>query len=104
MLMGRASRSTPMNLGQKLRQIREALELSQDGMLIHLGLPRDGKIERSSISAYELGRREPPLQILLQYARAANVYVDALIDDDVNLPEKLPCKVKSAGIPITRKS
>lgn len=42
--------------------------------------------------------REPPLPVLLGYARAANVYVDALIDDAVDLPERLPSAGKSEGI------
>jgi hypothetical protein len=29
----------------------------------------------------------------------AGVYVDALIDDDVDLPERLPASPKSSGIP-----
>jgi transcriptional regulator with XRE-family HTH domain len=52
---------------------------------------------RSSISAYERGVREPPLPILLKYARVAGVYVDALIDDELDLPETLPSRVKSEG-------
>ena len=36
--------------------------------------------------------------ILLEYARLANVYVEALIDDDVDLPGKLPSPTKSEGV------
>jgi hypothetical protein len=46
--------------------------------------------DRSSISGYELGTREPPLIILLRYAHAAGVCVDVLIDDELELPRKLP--------------
>jgi transcriptional regulator with XRE-family HTH domain len=42
------------------------------------------------ISRYEAGQREPPLRILLAYARAANVSTDVLIDDALDLPAKLP--------------
>jgi transcriptional regulator with XRE-family HTH domain len=52
----------------------------------------------ASISAYELGQREPPLVVLLEYARLANVYLDALADDDLELPERLPAGAKSEGI------
>jgi hypothetical protein len=41
--------------------------------------------------------------VLLQYARAANVYVDALIDDAVDLPEILPAVSKTEGVK-TRKA
>ena len=87
--MGRASREKPLRLAEKLRQIREALGLSQDGILIKLGY-QDSSINRSSISGFELGLREPPLPILLKYARLANVIVDVLIDDEVNLPDQIP--------------
>jgi len=37
------------------------------------------------VSEFEAGRREPSLLVLLKYARAASVTVDALIDDDLDL-------------------
>ncbi len=42
--------------------------------------------------------RESPLPVLLEYARAANVYVDALIDDLLDLPERLPSQMKHDGL------
>jgi transcriptional regulator with XRE-family HTH domain len=51
----------------------------------------------ASISAYELGQREPPLAVLLAYARLANVYLDVLADDELDLPQQLPAKLKSEG-------
>jgi transcriptional regulator with XRE-family HTH domain len=96
--MGRNSRTRPKRLAEKLKQIREALELSQDGMLARLDLDKTEGLERSVISAFELDKREPSLDVLLAYARAANVYVEVLIDDKINLPDKLPVKVKSEGI------
>ena len=94
--MGSRARPKPVRLAEKLLQIRLALDLSQDGMLRHLGL--DESHFRSAISGYELGTREPPLEVLLAYARSANVYVDALIDDGLDLPEKLPSPKKSEGV------
>jgi transcriptional regulator with XRE-family HTH domain len=98
--MGRNSRTRPKRLAEKLKQIREALELSQDGMLSRLDLDKTEGLERSVISAFELDKREPSLDVLLAYARVANVYVEVLIDDEINLPDKLPAKVKSEGIKI----
>lgn len=77
-------------LGEKLRQIREALGLSQTEMLRRLGFEEE--LWYTQISAYEMGRREPPLIILLEYARAAGVSTDVLIDDKLDLPEKLPAR------------
>lgn len=96
--MGRNSRSRPVRLAEKLKQIRESLHLSQDGMLLRLGLNETEGLERSVISAFELDKREPSLDVLLAYAHVANVYVEVLIDDEINLPDKLPSKVKSEGI------
>lgn len=94
--MGRLPRPRPARLGEKLLQIRESLGLSQNGMLRRLGFA--DAVDRSAISDYERGEREPPLPVLLEYARAANLYVDALVDDEVDLPEGLPASTKSEGI------
>ena len=94
--MGRASRPKPARLAEKLRHIRINLGLSQNEMLRHLGL--DEELFQGSISGYELGTREPPLAVLLQYARSVNVYVEVLIDEELDLPQNLPAKVKSEGV------
>lgn len=88
--MGRMPRQKPVRLAAKLLQIRKAMGLSQSGMLRELEL--DEKLFPSAVSGYELGTREPPLLILLKYARIAGVYVDVLIDDELDVPEKLPFK------------
>jgi transcriptional regulator with XRE-family HTH domain len=85
-------RRRPKRLGEKLLQIRTALGLSQTEMLKRLGA--EGIITYHQISGYESGKREPPLDILLQYARAAGVCMEALVDDEMNLPAKLPSRVK----------
>jgi len=94
--MGTKPRIKPERLAEKLVQIRLALELSQTEMWRYLGV--EDLIVVKQISAYELGKREPPLIILLQYARAANVSTDVLIDDELDLPARLPSPTKSEGI------
>jgi transcriptional regulator with XRE-family HTH domain len=94
--MGRAIRQKPKRLAEKLLQIRRALELSQNEMISRLGF--SGEIIQDYISAHERAVREPPLPVLLEYARAANLYVDAFINDKVDLPESLPSDHKSEGI------
>jgi transcriptional regulator with XRE-family HTH domain len=91
-----SARPRPERLAEKLLQIRTALGLSQPQMHRLLGV--DHLIDYTKISTYELDKREPPLMILLEYARAANVYVEALIDDELDLPERLPSSTKSEGI------
>ena len=94
--MGRSSRTKPARLAEKLLQIRMALGLSQNGMLKQLGFDED--LFQGSISGYELGTREPPLPVLLRYAQTAGVWIDVLVDDELDLPEKLPASPKSEGI------
>jgi transcriptional regulator with XRE-family HTH domain len=94
--MGRAIRPRPKRLPEKLLNIRTALGLSQNGMIRRLDLADE--LTQDYISAYERGVREPPLPVLLKYAQAAGVYADALIDDEVDLPEKLPSEQKSTGV------
>jgi transcriptional regulator with XRE-family HTH domain len=90
------SRLRSQRLAAKLLRIRLELQLSQGGILNHLGF--SDELFGSNISQYERGARVPSLPVLLAYARAANVYVDALIDDELDLPERLPSPTKSEGI------
>jgi transcriptional regulator with XRE-family HTH domain len=88
--MGSRPRPKPERLAEKLLQIRLALDLSQDGMLARLELGESHF--RSAVSGYELGTREPPLPVLLKYARLAGVCLDVLVDDELDLPAKLPAE------------
>jgi transcriptional regulator with XRE-family HTH domain len=93
--MGNA-RPKQERLGYKLKQIRLALGLSQAEMLTRLGA--GDSLVYNQLSGFESGAREPSLRILLEYARAANVYVDALIDDELDLPDQLPSSTKHEGV------
>lgn len=95
--MGRGARMRPARLPEKILKIRLALGETQEGMVRRLGFP---EITREYISGFERGTREPPLPVLLRIANLASVYVDALIDDEVTLPEALPAKPKNAGIKV----
>ena len=83
-------------LAQKLLHIRTSLGLSQNQMIVRMGLQYS--LLREEISDFERNKRVPSLDVVMQYARAANVSVEALIDDEVNLPEKLPASPKSEGL------
>lgn len=88
--MGGKARVRQEGLADKLRRIRLELGLSQSAMLKRLGV--EDLIVYNQISRYETGDREPPLRILLEYARVAGVCTDVLINDDLDLPAKLPAK------------
>jgi transcriptional regulator with XRE-family HTH domain len=88
--MGSKARQQPARLAEKLVQVRVALGLSQNGMIRRLGM----ELSQNRISDYELGKSEPPLALILAYARVVGICVEVLIDDDLDLPDKLPAKTK----------
>jgi transcriptional regulator with XRE-family HTH domain len=89
--MGRSSRPRPQRLAAKLLRVREALGVSQAAMVELLA---QQKVHPAHVSGYERGEREPPLPVLLRYARLAGVCLDVLVDDDLDLPARLPAKPK----------
>ena len=90
--MGKRARPKPKRLAEKLLRIREALGVSQGEMFRRLDVEGFSEVKR--ISDYEIDKSEPPLPVLLQYARVAGVCVDVLIDDALDLPDKLPARPK----------
>lgn len=84
--MGRSSRSRPKRLGAKLKLIRTRMGLTQPQLIEKLNV-RNESIYPTTISAFEKGRREPPLIVLLRYARVYGCSVEALIDDKMKLPD-----------------
>jgi transcriptional regulator with XRE-family HTH domain len=98
--MARGARVRPQRLPEKLLQIRLALGLSQSELLRRLGL--EEQMDYRRISEFERGTTEPHLAVLLQYARAAGIHMEDIVDDELDLPKKLPGNVRYRGI--TRKS
>jgi transcriptional regulator with XRE-family HTH domain len=80
-----AKRPAPRWLGQKLLRIRTGLGLSQAGIVEALKY-EESPLRPSQISNFEQGKREPPVMLLLAYARLAKVSVETLIDDKKKLP------------------
>lgn len=91
--MGRSHRPRPDRLGAKLSQIRLALDLTLEGVIERLSYT-DSPLYPTNVSAMERNEREPPLKLLLAYARLAGVSTDVLIDDALDLPSKLPSRQK----------
>ena len=75
-------------MAEKLCHIRRRLELTQEELkerLEQLGFVSD--LDRADVSDFERGRRDPDILTLLSYGRLANVYLDVLVDDELDLPE-----------------
>jgi|ERR1043165_8835885 transcriptional regulator with XRE-family HTH domain len=89
-------RRKPERLGEKLLAVRQAFGLSQNGMLRRLGV--DDELTQAEWSAYERGVRIPSLLVLLQTADLAGVWMDVLVNDELDLPNKIPARPKSSGV------
>src|SRR5215213_4565934 len=94
--MGSSSRTRPRRLSRKLLQIREALGLSQTEMGRKLGL--NSQFARNYVSGYERNTREPTLDVLLRYSELSGCWINALVDDGIELPEGLPFTSMHSGI------
>ena len=77
------ARPRPKHLAAKLLQIRRSLEVSQGEMVRRLSV--QALIDHTTISKYELDKNEPPLMVLLAYAKVAGVPVESLIDDQIDI-------------------
>lgn len=84
--MGRSKKASPKHLAKKLEAVRKTLGLTYEELITRLDCP-EVPLYRASISQYESGKIEPPLPVLLRYARLAKVSTDVLIDDAVELSE-----------------
>lgn len=97
--MGANKRPKPTRLAEKLRDIRRKIDggLTQDELVKRLGL--EDEFDQERVSKFERGEREPPLHVLCAYADLANVTLDVLARDSLDLPADLPARTKSSGIP-----
>lgn len=86
--MGTSRRPRPARLAAKLCEIRTKLDLTQAEMFERLG-DTGTRLYVGHIDDYEKDRRVPTLQVVLAYARAAGVTMEVIVDDTLDLPEKL---------------
>lgn len=100
--MGRQRRPRPRRLAAKLRQIRTSLGLTQEQMFERLG-ETGTSLRPGHIGEFETDRREPNLLVILAYARVISAtgsgeFLEALLDDYMDLPDKLPAGPKSKRV------
>lgn len=99
--MGRSRRPQPAHLAEKLLEIRTRLDLSQTQMIKRLD--EVGKrLQPGHVSEFESGAREPSLLVLLQYSRIAGVPMEVLVDDELDLPTRLPAEVTDEWVMVKR--
>ena len=82
--MGRARRHQPGRLADKLKEIRIRLDLSQTQMAEKLSSANPAP-RRGHIAEFESGKRQPSLSVLLQYSRLADIHMEVLVDDELDV-------------------
>jgi transcriptional regulator with XRE-family HTH domain len=84
-------RNRPDRLAEKLLQIRQALGLTQREMAERLSERAGVKITHRNISTYERDKSVPFIEIVLAYARLANLEMNHIVDDDLDVePSEWP--------------
>jgi len=94
--MGKASQPKPAHLAKKLKQARKKLKVSQNGLIALMGLTE--QLTQAEVSAFERGKRVPPLPVLLKYSEITRVWINGFVDDSLNLPDKLPALRMTEGV------
>ena len=93
--MGRTRRPQPKKLKKKLHNIRLKLEFTQDEMAKQLHkFGSERAVHSGYVADYESGKREPSLLVILAYAKLIGSSTDVLINDEIDLPDKLTSKGK----------
>jgi transcriptional regulator with XRE-family HTH domain len=92
--MGQSPRPRPKRLAKKLRQLRELLGLTQEQLAEAVG-HIESPPQPGHISEYERGRREPSLLFLLVVVRLAGISMETLVNDELDLPRRLPARTRS---------
>jgi DNA-binding XRE family transcriptional regulator len=87
--VGTNPRPKPQRRAEKLLAIRREIKASQSEMAALLG----HAITPARVSECENGKREANLLVLLAYAKLARVKVELLIDDKLELAEKIQSEV-----------
>ncbi len=84
---GKEQRVKPKRMGEKVREIRLRLGITQQKMFELL--ERHGaKIYVGYIGSYEINEKIPTILVALAYARAAGIPMETLVDDELDLPKK----------------
>lgn len=87
-----------MKLSDKIRIIRKARGLSQEGLGEKLSRSSQYGISRQSVSDWENGKTEPKLENIRDLAEVLRVSFDALLDEsiDLNSPETLTAVLQNS--------
>lgn len=72
------------SIGEKIRNVREALEMGRQEFVEKIGIPK------GTIISIEQGHREPKARVLIAIAAAFPQYAAYLLTDEVDIKQKNP--------------
>lgn len=89
-----SARPKPKRLAEKLLAIRLNLDggVSQNELIRRMKL--ENELGQERISKYERGILEPPLHVIAAYSDVANIFIEIIIKDELDLPHSLPSKAE----------
>ena len=99
--MGTARTLRPKRLGEKLAAIRRHFKLSQNELIRKLGF--GDLLLREEVSSFERDVRVPPPLVLLEYARLAQIHVEILLDDQLELPREFQGEAGAKRVPTSER-
>lgn len=79
-----------MNLGNKLKSLRESKDFTMEELANKFNILYDVNISKSMISRWESGKTTPINTYLTFYAKYFNVTLDYLLDINIKNPNEIP--------------